>query len=246
MEENKKTLIASGCSFTHQPWSWAYKLKELNEYDLLNVSMPCQGNNIIAQKVLYNVSQQLKIKRKEDILVGVMWSGVDRHDFFMYDVNRIENIDGWEENPTNIIEGQKNWVIMNSNWDNPIARLWYENFHTYVGAMIDTLKNVLLTQLFLEKNNIKYFMTTYMNIFDTIKEDILFNPEVEYIHKMINFDNFLPVDGCYEWVKNNCKEKGFNSVDLNGDMGIHHPNDYGHEMFTKEIILPFLKNINVR
>ena len=34
MEENKKTLIASGCSFTHQPWSWAYKLKELNEYEL--------------------------------------------------------------------------------------------------------------------------------------------------------------------------------------------------------------------
>jgi hypothetical protein len=246
MEENKKTLIASGCSFTHQPWSWAYKLKELNGYELLNVSMPCQGNNIIAQKVLYNVSQQLKIKRKEDILVGVMWSGVDREDFFMYDVNRLENIDGWEENPTNIIEGQKNWVIMNSNWDNPIARLWYENFHTYVGAMIDTLKNVLLTQLFLEKNNIKYFMTTYMNIFDTIKEDILFNPEVEYIYKMINFDNFLPVDGCYEWVKNNCKERGFNSVDLNGSIDIHHPNDYGHEMFTKDIIVPFLKNINVR
>jgi hypothetical protein len=246
MEENKKTLIASGCSFTHQPWSWAYKLKEINEYNLLNVAMPCQGNNIIAQKVLYNVSQQLKIKRKEDILVGVMWSGVDREDFFMYDVNRLENIDGWEENPTNIIEGQKNWVIMNSNWDNPIARLWYENFHTYVGAMIDTLKNVLLTQLFLEKNNIKYFMTTYMNIFDTIKEDILFNPEVEYIYKMINFDNFLPVDGCYEWVKINCKEKGFNLVDLNGGIDIHHPNDYGHEMFTKDIIVPFLKNLNVR
>jgi hypothetical protein len=89
-------------------------------------------------------------------------------------------------------------------------------------------------------------MTTYMNIFDTIKEDILFNPEVEYIHKMINFDNFLPVDGCYEWVKNNCKERGFNSVDLNGGIDIHHPNDYGHEMFTKDIIVPFLKNINVR
>ena len=53
-------------------------------------------------------------------------------------------------------------------------------------------------------------------------------------------------NGCYEWVKNNCKERGFNSVDLNGSIDIHHPNDYGHEMFTKEIILPFLKNINVR
>jgi len=240
MEANKKTLISSGCSFTHQPWSWAYKLQELNGYELLNVSMPCQGNNIIAQKVLYNVTEQLKTKNKEDIIVGVMWSGVDRHDFYMYDSTKLENIDGWEENPTDIIKGRKNWIIMNSNWNNPIATLWYQNFHTYVGAMIDTLKNVLLTQLFLEKNNIKYFMTTYINIFDNLNNDIFSNPEVEYIYKMINFNTFLPVDGCYEWVRDNCENLGFNEVDLNGGFGIFHPNDYGHKMFTENVIIPFI------
>ena len=39
MEENKKTLIASGCSFTHQPWSWAYKLKEIILPFLKNINV---------------------------------------------------------------------------------------------------------------------------------------------------------------------------------------------------------------
>jgi|688.fasta_scaffold326509_2 hypothetical protein len=245
MEENKKILIASGCSFTHQPWSWAYKLKELNEYDLLNVSMPCQGNNIIAQKVLYNVNEQLKTKKSEEIIVGIMWSGIDRHNFFIDNNLRLENVDGWEENPTSIVENRKNWVIINSHWNTPLAKMWYQNFHTYVGAMIETLRNILLVQLYLEKNNIKYFMTTYMDILNKENETTLKHPEVEYLFNMVNFEKFLPINGCHEWVKINCKDKGFNKPDFNGYIGIH-PNDYGHEMFTKEIILPFLKNINVR
>ena len=69
----------------------AYKLKEINDYNLLNVAMPCQGNHIIAQKVIYNVNQQLKTKKSEEIIVGVMWSGVDRHNFFIDNNLRFRN-----------------------------------------------------------------------------------------------------------------------------------------------------------
>lgn len=242
MELKEKTLVASGCSFTHQSWSWAYKLKETKNCELLNVAFPCQGNNIIANKVLYNVNEQLLSKKNTDIIVGIMWSGIDRHDMYLDNFLELENIDGWEENPTGIIENHKNWLIMNSHWETPLAKMWYQNFHTYVGAMIETLKNILLVQLFLEKHQIKYFMTTFMDIFQKNDNHLLNNLDIKYFYDMINFSKFLPVDGCHEWVKINCKEKGFNKPDINGYVGIH-PNSYGHERFTNEVIIPYINEI---
>ena len=91
--------------------------------------------------------------------------------------------------------------------------------------------------MFLEKLGVDYFMSTYINIFEDNK--LMNNDEVLYLYNQINFDYFLPVKGCYEWVKDNHKTLGFNPPDNNNYIGIH-PTSFGHKMFVNEIITPFL------
>jgi len=239
---NKKTLVVSGCSFTFEPWNWpTFVCNELG-YDLVNVGMASQGNGLIAKKIIYQLDKLLKTHKAEDIIVGVMWSGIDRNDFYTDDSKTISNINGWIENPTNVIDGRKNWVITNYSWDIPHAKIWYENFHTSIGAMLTTIQNILMVQWYLERKNIQYFMSTYLDIFHSNGADgLIIHPEIKYLYDMIDFNKFLPVDGCHEWVKDNYNELGFNGSVGNEHRGIH-PTKFGHEKFSKEVIVPFLKN----
>ena len=44
--------------------------------------------------------------------------------------------------------------------------LWYDNFYSVEKEFIDTLKSILLVQTFCERQNIKYFMSVWQNIFN--------------------------------------------------------------------------------
>lgn len=232
----KKTLIASGCSFTFELWNWPTFVAEEMGYDLINVGMDSQGNGLISKKLIYKVTQELKTKRPEDIIVGVMWSGIDRNEFYVENQD-YPNIDGWIENPTSVVEGNRNWLITNIHWKTKQSNMWYEHFHTDVGAIIQTIQNILLTQWFLEKNNIKYFMSTYLDIFSQYKENYLESDEVKYLYDMIDFSRFIPISGCREWVAENHPKDGYWNVEVE-----LHPNEFGHRMFAKDVVVPFLKN----
>jgi len=240
--ENKKILLASGCSFTFEPWNWpTFVCNEMN-YNLLNVGMASTGNGLIGKKVIHNVDKLLKSHNPEDIIVGVMWSGIDRNDFHTDDSRTISNINGWIENPTHVVDGRKNWIITNFRWDIPHAKLWYEHFHTHIGATIQTIQNILMVQWYLERNKVNYFMSTYIDIFHKNGIDgIIDNPEVKYLYDMVDFSKFLPIDGCHEWVKEHYNNQGFNAPDQNGYTGIH-PTEFGHKKFAEEVIVPYLKN----
>lgn len=240
--ENKKTFLASGCSFTFEPWNWpTFVCNEMN-YNLVNVGMASSGNGLIAKKVIYNVDKLLKTHSPEDIIVGVMWSGVDRNDFYTDDPRRISNVNNWIENPTHIIEGYKNWEITNFSWISPRSKIWYEHFHTSVGAMVQTMQNILMVQWYLERKNIKYFMTTFLDIFfKNGAENYIKHPEVAYLFEMIDFSKFLPITGCHEWVNENYPEKGLNGPDKFGNIGIH-PTKFGHIKFSEEVVVPFIKS----
>jgi len=240
--DTKKTLLASGCSFTFEPWNWPTFVTQEMGWDLLNVGMASSGNGLISRKIIYNVNQLLKTHSSDDIVVGVMWSGFDRHEFHVDDPIYIQNINGCVENPTSIIDGRKNWVITNIHWKNYHAKMWYEHLHTNVGAMIITLEHILRTQWFLEKHNIKYFMTSYLDIFNYMgANNIISDPEVRYLYDMIDFNKFLPIDGCHEWVKKHYEfSGGFNLPDKNGVVGIH-PTEFGHKKFAEQVIVPYIK-----
>ena len=235
----KKTLIVGGCSFTFEPWNCPGPTSEELDLNLINVGMGSQGNGLISKKVIYTVEQQLKIKKSEEIIVGIMWSGFDRHEIYIENPKKYINIDGWIENPTSIIDGYKNWLILNCNWKIEEAEMWYTNFHTNISATIESIKNILFTQLYLEKRNIKYFMTTFVDVFDLWKHEIN-NVEVKYLYDMIDFNNFIPIKGCAEWVRENYLEIGFTDP-IKAAYELHHPNSDGHKKFAKDVVVPYLK-----
>lgn len=240
---NKKTILTSGCSFTVENWCWpTYVANEFNT-NLINVAMSSQGNGLISKKAIYNTDKFLKTNNSEDLVVGIMWSGVDRHDFHIdYDV-KLDNTDGWMGNPTKIIDDPNitsNWIITNHHWKTPLSRTWYEKYHTDIGALIFTIQNIVFTQSYFEKKNVKYFMTTFMDIFQPYG-GLLIHPEVKYLYDLIDFNTFIPIDGCYNWVKENYGSTGgFDTPNPNRHRD-NHPAPFGHERFANEVVVPYIK-----
>ena len=239
MIEGKKVLLAGGCSFTFEEWNWPGVLSRKLNLDILNKGMASQGNGLISRKVISGLDELLKTYKKEEILVSVMWSGVNRHEYYSEDMDDIktwgfftkDNTD--IKNPTNVIDGEYHWRILNPGWNSEEVRLYYENFHNDVSSMVYTLEHILRVQWYLDGLGVDYFMSTYMDLF---KWDHLKNhPEIEPLFSKIDFDKFLPVKGCMEWVRENYNEDGMPS-DINGE----HPTSFGHEKFTEEVIIPHL------
>lgn len=230
----KKILLTSGCSFTTGKLNWPVPTSEFLNIELLNVGMLSQGNGLISRKVIYNIEKLLKEYKPEEILVGIMWSGIDRHDYYTIST---ENTSEWGyfkptdkvQIPTNITDDNYNWRIINPHWNSNEVKMYYEYFHTSIFSMIMTIEHILRIQWYLEKLNIKYFMSTYMNIFNDL--NLINNIEVNYLYKKIDFSKFLSIKGCYEWVIDNYPKELEN---------LNHPNEFSSKKFSEEVIIPFL------
>jgi hypothetical protein len=118
------------------------------------------------------------------------------------------------------------------------------------------MEHILRTQWFLNKLGIKYFMTSYIDLFHNEENylkmydfskltdykkrnyslNILTYNEVDYLYAMIDMKRFLPIYGMLDWAQENYPIDGF------GDSEKLKPNDFANEKFTTEVILPFLKN----
>lgn len=200
-------------------------------YQHRSLAMGSQGNGLISRGIIHSVSMELRQRPAQDILVGIMWSGFERHEFYQHRP-RIDYNDGCIENPTGFIEGhEKHWVIVNHYWKNRYARVWYSQLHDTVGAMIQSIENILRTQWFLQKHNVPYFMTTYTG--ETFAKDIIPNRDVDSLYNMIDFDTFLPVVGEYEW----CRDNSAHDFPMPGD---HHPGTEQHKDFVDQVIIPWL------
>jgi hypothetical protein len=81
-------------------------------------------------------------------------------------------------------------------------------------------------------------MSTLMNIFSD--EKIMNHPEVKYLYDMIDSSKFLPIEGFYEWNKENYPVDGFDDLKLDW-----HPNEFGNVKLTEEIIIPHLIKNNI-
>jgi len=235
-----KKLIVGGCSFTFEDWCWPTHLANSLEVELVNLGMGSQGNDLIKKTIIAQVEEELKAHQPQDLLVGIMWTGVDR---WSYRSDNTQADTNWGyttiankiNNPRSIVSGTNtHWFFMNSHWDNIQSTLYYKNFHSHIGSMIETLEDVMFTQLYLKSKNIKYFMTTYMDIFgNKTNIDLKNNLETAYLYDNIDFSKFLPIKGCYEYIVDNYPEG------MPKDGG-DHPIESGYNFFTKKVILPFL------
>ena len=135
------------------------------------------------------------------------------------------------KNPTKFIpDSASRWTILNQGWTIPLAKNYYRHFHDMIGQYIYSYEHILRTQWFLKLHNIKYFMSTYTN--EVLQETT--HPDVKHLHDQIDFKQFLPVTGEYEW----CRDYSGLDFTVKGD---NHPSSEQHQLFTEQIILPFLK-----
>lgn len=234
--KNRQVLITSGCSFTEiqheQTWP-THLAVQLNYTQTIHLGLGSQGNGMISRKALYRIHEQLKISAPEDLLVGIMWSGPGRHEQYVGSkVNFRKNIDNWMSNPTSVVDNDPGgWIIYNGHWTIPQARNYYRNMYDTVFSQIQTLEHVIRVQNYLKLHNIKYFMSTYTSEVFALKN----NPNLDHLYEQIDFNCFLPVEGCYEWARDKTGLPFTNPGDL-------HPTNQQHKMFTQQIILPFLKD----
>ena len=203
----------------HRPTWPNYLNDSIKGSKLISKAMGSQGNGLISKGIIYEVSKQLKECSADDLLVGIMWSGTDRHEVWCHD-QLDPKVEGAIENPTGFIENQKNWQILNPWWESGKSSVYYTHIHQVESGHIQTLEHILRTQWFLDKYKVKYFMTTFKDLrIDT-------HPETNYLKDLIDWSKFLPVAGMYEWC-----EGGLDDA--------NHPSSESHEKFVKEVILPF-------
>jgi len=231
-----KILITSGCSFTDTAWAqtWpVYLAKQLSNVKRKELGLGSSGNGLISRKVIYEVSNALKEYKPEEILVGVMWSNRDRHEFYTQRPLTHNNADGWRQNPTNFIPGtSKSWNLLHWGWKNELSKMHYSTFHDNIGSLIYTYEHILRTQWFLKLNGVPYFMSNITE--ELFNNGIVDELDVKHLYELIDRTSFLPVKGEHEWAKE------FSALPFALDDSFH-PTPNQHKLFVEKVIIPFLK-----
>jgi len=236
-----KKFIASGCSFTFEDWNWPTHVTEEFNWKLYNVGMGSMGNRLIANRCITKVQKLLNNGiNSKDIVVGVMWSGIDRYDLFCHRKDKeylksTNNSDGAVENPTYLSDkNYKDWEILNYNWSTSRNKSFYSLIHRPADLIVQTLNHIIMVQGYLKTKGIKYFMTTYMS-YDSWLDPWMSHPDISLLYNMIDFDNFLPINGCLEWCQN------LNDPEI-CKLGASHPEILGHKVFSNKVVIPYIKD----
>jgi len=230
-------LITGGCSFSFDDFTWPVHLADHLKFEHYQTGWGSSGNGFISRRVIKKVSELIdQGENTDNILVGIMWSSADRYEIYSsepYIYNSLAiprcsetGICQWPEDDT---AGQ--WIIINSGFSNELSKIYYRTLYDPTQSMIYTYEHVLRTQWFLEKYNIKYFMTTFTS--DAFNENVN-KPQILHLKKLIDWNNFLPISGCYDWVKENSK------YDF-PDVRDFHPGREQHKEFVEKVIIPYLK-----
>lgn len=236
--ENTKFVVAAGCSFTEYPQhearqNWPGHLSKYLNCEPISIFLgrSSADNSYIANTVLHTLSKIDKSLYK-DILVGVMWSGASRTSFYLKDIPEDFSHYPHNYNPTGFLAS--NYYLVNANWTDNLAQIYYKTFYDEVGSLIKSLKNMLLVQNFLKLNNIKYFFTEYSYDCTTASKHID-DPDAKFLSDLLDKNHFLPVKHMSHYIDNH--------TDLKYDPFDNHPTTEMSKEFTYKVIIPHLKNM---
>lgn len=250
-----KHIITSGCSFSDSSnnYSWPLQLKTSFDIDSTDLGLSSQGNGLIARKVLHAVHDNIEQGvDPQDILVGIMWSGPDRHDMYFHGLTEqldrsVKDVDTMNKNPTSYVKNDPGgWLIMNHHWKEERSKRYYAYFHDSIHQRILTYEKILWVQDRLKMLGVNYFMTTFMDeVFSGYYHD---NPNITWMRKLIDWSNWLPVSSMHKWCYKYWNDADFvqwpYQVKETGEWHTvvdSHPTQVMHKRFVEEIILPHIK-----
>lgn len=241
---NPRILISAGCSFSQVPGNnWPLYLRDSLGIQAFFDGAGSAGNDIISKRVIFRVNQCLNVKKikTDDLLVGVMWSGVSRKSVYLTQEPEKYYRDipppfpqNWHNSNPCSVGGENNNYLMHPMWDEKLSQTFYKHYFDDIGMYIQTIENILRIQWFLKLHKIKYFFTRY-NI-DSIDGYAYakYNDHVDikYLRDQIDYSNFLPIENMYHWAI----QDGF-TFDRTC-----HPTPEMSKIFVDRVILPHLKS----
>lgn len=239
MNSDIKLLITSGCSFSQVPnkaVTWPAHLANFLACDVQYHGRGACGNGIISKTIVYNVNEALKTYKPTELLVGIAWSGSNRHEYYSDNMRlqyqQLSTLPMYC-NPQWIIDpDDRNYYILHPQWNDDLSRMFFHTFYDEIDGKIKTIEHILRIQWFLKLHGIKYFMTEYAP--DCLPRGKLKdNTDIAALYSMIDFDNFLNIKDILTW----------SQFDSNQHREIidGHPDTEHHRTLVNTVIIPHLK-----
>jgi len=235
-------FLSGGCSFSETPLreaeNWPLHVERYLKIPSIHTGLATAGNYYIYKSLMYQLS---KIKDKENLLVGIMWSCADRQMFYnrrdLYLPAEKKSIDRKIakrfDSPIKIA-GEHAHYFTRPGTDYLYNTYYHKYIYDEIGSYIQTTEYVLQMQWYLKLHKIKYFMTCISGWCIPDNEQTIKHPDISYLYEQIDFSNWLNVK---------------NMMDFNRDSGLPtvapnnlHPSTEQSKLFTEQIIIPHLKS----
>ena len=242
-------FISAGCSYSQVPntdLTWPVHVQKelgLENHEVQHTAIGASGNKLISRRVIHYVLKALKTHKPEDLLVGIMWSGCDRHTLLLQEnpktYNNCTKLQMMPDTYAEFLKEKKgilsdrmffnnpvatgdvaqfNHYILNAHWNDVLTTTYYNNFVDGLGSIVQTCEDILRTEWFLKQHNIKYFMTEYD--FDTF----FYAGIPDHFAKLYGYDDDCP------------------ALQSNADThkcDVHHPDiEHLYNMIDKDYWLP--------
>lgn len=262
-----KHLVTSGCSFSDNLGiRWPHALANQLNLNLYNRGQGSCGNDWISRSVIYQTQKLLNEGiLPNEILVSVMWSGIDRKSLFIsknetVNYDSLLNHDGpWDCNPVNYIDNEFNSPCtgpridgylagamtckFNNNNINKFKQECINKFYPDESLAIESYEHFLRLQWFCESKGIALINQTFMDIMHYPKYSENKNypltrdyyRNVSFLYDMIDFKKWI----FYKNTQGIYEYTRDNKLQFYKD-GVH-PLPESHEIYTRDFLIPELK-----
>jgi len=235
---NYKYLVTGGCSFTtteYNTQNWPVFLSAELGTQLVDCAFSSQGNRMIARRTVHSVCKLLGAGvRASEILVGVVWSGIDRTEFFTSPDLTVDAQQQGDPEPKTMAGTVDDgvWQTVNAVFPSDFAKNWYSTYHNDTQSAILLYENIHWVQSFLKLHSIDHFMSVYTNYVIHTEHDE--NPNVKWIKDQVDFDVFVPVNSLHDTFAPQSPGSIYGVME--------HPDAQQSENFAINHILPFLQD----
>lgn len=167
-----KIFLANGCSNTagsemrsddmrycHE-LSWPQWVSEHYGYRNINIAEPGSSNEQINRSTIVYVSNLIKTVDPKDLVVGILWSGFDRYEFWSKETDNFKSLSMTSRMYNNMTDQTLKKYIEYRSLIETEEYSYYKNLYY-----------IYNTALFLESHNIEYYFANCMHVF--LAPDIL-------------------------------------------------------------------------